>query len=291
MPVLLIFPIATVLMGVLLRTEERNLMAHEEVKSSGALYHNLIETSQDLIWRCDISGCYTYLNPAWENVFGYKIEEMLGKKFTDFQTAEYAERDNIEFARLLQGNTIKGLETVHIGKDGRDIHLVFNAKFLVDDQGRPAGTSGTAYDITERKKFEQALQDSEEKFRSLFNKNNAIMLLFDSDTQEILDTNPAASAFYGWSQEELIRKKVSDLDTLSEEEINFEKRKAVREQRTSYELKHRLSSGEIRDVEVYSSPIQHKGKTLLFSIVHDITKRKLAEKELKENLHLIGTHQ
>lgn len=131
--------------------------AEKERQKSDALYHDLVETSQDLIWQCDAQRRYTYLNPAWEDVFGYKLTEMLGKKFSDFQTRVYAERDMKEFARLMKGNSVKGLETVHVGKDGREIHLVFNAKFLVDETGKPAGTRGTAYNITERKQAEKDL--------------------------------------------------------------------------------------------------------------------------------------
>jgi|GEM_PF-1483423 len=62
--------------------------AEEALRTAEALYHDLVETAQDLIWQCDAEGRYTYLNPAWEQVLGYKVEEMLGKKFTDFQTPE-----------------------------------------------------------------------------------------------------------------------------------------------------------------------------------------------------------
>ena len=132
--------------------------AQEALKKSEAHYHDLVETSQDLIWQCDSEGRYTYLNPAWEQVFGYKTKEMLGKKFADFQTPQMAARDQKEFARLMRGNTIKGFETSHIGRSGNEIHLVFNAKSIVDENGKVIGTHGTAYDITERKKAEQALK-------------------------------------------------------------------------------------------------------------------------------------
>lgn len=138
----------------LLSLLEDQKLVQEELKKSKALYQDLVETSQDLIWQCDAEGRYTYLNPAWEETFGYKVEEMLGRRFSDFQPPEYAERDLKEFSRLMQGNFIKGYETVHLGKDGRKIHLVFTAKFLRDRDGNIAGTLGSAHDITERKQGE-----------------------------------------------------------------------------------------------------------------------------------------
>ena len=135
---------------------ERKQM-EERVKNAEALYHSLVETSQDLIWRCDAEGRYTYLNLAWEQIFGYEIEEMLGKKLFDFQTPENTERDLAAFEHLMQGDSISGYETIHLGKTGNEIHLVFNALFTCDEAGVIVGASGTAYDITARKQAELEL--------------------------------------------------------------------------------------------------------------------------------------
>jgi PAS domain S-box-containing protein len=155
------------LRGIMIDITERK-RAEEALKKSEELYHNMVETSQDLIWECDAEGRYTYLNPAWEQAFGYKIEEMLGKKFSDFQTPEMALRDQREFAYLIQGNAVKGFETVHIGKSGREINLVFNAKFLLDNDGQVCGTLGTAYDITERKRSENENLEKAKELEALF---------------------------------------------------------------------------------------------------------------------------
>jgi PAS domain S-box-containing protein len=129
----------------------------DNLRQSEAKFHDLVETSHDLIWMCDSQGRYTYLNPAWEELFGYKVAEMLGRKFTDFQTPEQAELDLKEFARLMQGGAVKGLETVHIGRDGRELRMIFNAKVITDNEGNVVGTRGMAYDITKQKQAEEAV--------------------------------------------------------------------------------------------------------------------------------------
>ncbi|MBW4054721.1 MAG: PAS domain S-box protein [Proteobacteria bacterium] len=134
--------------------------AEEALRKSEALYHSLVETSQDLIWQCDAEGRYTYLNLAWEQVLGYELDEMLGKKFNDFQTPESAARFLIEFNRLLEGNSVNNFETTHTGKSGNKIYLVFNALFICDDKGNIAGASGTAYDISGRKQMETELRQA-----------------------------------------------------------------------------------------------------------------------------------
>jgi PAS domain S-box-containing protein len=134
--------------------------AEDALKKSEAQFHSLVETSQDLIWQCDAEGRYTYLNLAWEQLFGYELDEMLGKKFSDFQTPEHAARDLIAFSRLMQGDSIDHYETTHIGRSGNEIHLVFNAMFVNDENGEIVGASGTAYDITLRKQMEEELRQA-----------------------------------------------------------------------------------------------------------------------------------
>jgi PAS domain S-box-containing protein len=108
------------------------------------LYHDLVETSQDLIWQCDSQGRYVYLNPAWEDVFGYKISEMLGRKFSEFQHPKEASRDIELFRKLLNGEMVKGYETVYLAKSGLEIHLSFSAKSVHDKDGTVCGTRGIA---------------------------------------------------------------------------------------------------------------------------------------------------
>jgi PAS domain S-box-containing protein len=189
--------------AVLFEDISERKQAEEKLQTSEARYHTLVETAQDLIWQCDAEGRYTYLNPAWEEVFGYPLQEMLGKKFVEFQTAEYAEKDLQEFKRLLTGDIVKGLETVHLGKDGREIHLVFNAKQLVDAEGKPAGTQGTAYDITKRKQTEQALLESERRFRETLENVNLIAIELD-ETGIVTFCNDHFLQLTGWQREEII---------------------------------------------------------------------------------------
>jgi PAS domain S-box-containing protein len=139
---------------------------------------------------------------------------------------------------------------------------------------------GTWRDITDRKKAEVALIESEERYRNLFQKSHAIMLLIDSETGTIIDANPAACKFYGWNREELIGKKVIELNMLSAEEITAELKSAKLEQRNHFVFQHRLANNSIRNVEIYSSPLMMSGKIILYSIIHDITDRKRVEEAL-----------
>ena len=108
------------------------------------------------------------------------------------------------------------------------------------------------------------------------------MVQLEPTTGKIIEANEAASSFYGWNHEELLEKSILEINTLSNAEVIEEMNKAVLEQQNYFQFQHRLSNGMIRDVEVYSVPIQDKGKPFLYSIIHDVTDRKRMEEALRE---------
>ena len=129
----------------------------------------------------------------------------------------------------------------------------------------------------------KSLHQSESQYKSLFVNNHSVMLLVDPETGDLIDANPAACHFYGYTHSEICKKKISQINILSEAEVKSEMNKAKSNDREQFFFKHRLASGEVRDVEVYSGPIQFGETTLLYSVIHDNTARKLAEDALKES--------
>ncbi|PVV26752.1 MAG: hypothetical protein B6D79_05305 [gamma proteobacterium symbiont of Ctena orbiculata] len=127
----------------------------------------------------------------------------------------------------------------------------------------------------------EALRNSEERFRMLFEANKAVMLTIDPDTGTILAANNAAVDFYRYDQDKLLGMQISDINILSQEDIDLEMQNARNEERHHFYFRHALASGEIRDVEVHSGPIDWNGQEVLYSIIHDVTDRKKAEAELE----------
>jgi PAS domain S-box-containing protein len=164
----------------------------------------------------------------------------------------------------------------------RIIHSV--AQLKLNDLGAPVKVIGILQDITELKQVELSLIESEQRYRSLFQNNHAIMLLVDPQNGIIKDANPAASDFYGWTYEELTRMNVSSINTLPEEAILKSIRALVAPTSKPFQFQHRKKNGQISDVEVFSGPILVKDQPFLFSIVHDITDRKQAETQAAEQL-------
>ncbi|AGX88631.1 PAS domain S-box protein [Candidatus Symbiobacter mobilis] len=138
-----------------------------------------------------------------------------------------------------------------------------------------------ARDITERKRMEQALSDSEAQFRQLFETNHSVMLIIEPDSGQIVAANHAAALYYGYSKEQLTQMSINDINTLPADKLAKERERAVREQSKYFHFQHRLASGAIRDVEIYVTPVPVHGKRMLYAIVHDVTDRIEAENSLK----------
>ena len=138
-------------------------------------------------------------------------------------------------------------------------------------------------DVTEQRMAEHQLRESEERFRSLFENNGSVMLLIDPESGRILDANAAAVAYYGYSRAEFARLKISEINVLATPQVYAEMKTAVTVRQREFQFRHRLKSGEIRDVEAHVSAIALHGKTALFSIVQDVTEKLKAERELRDS--------
>ncbi|MCX8030824.1 MAG: PAS domain S-box protein [Thermodesulfovibrionales bacterium] len=223
-------------------------------------------------------------------ITGYSREELLNKSARIlYPSDEEFNFVGTEKYRMIREEGIGTVETKWKRKDGQIIDILL-ASTPLEMYDMSKGVVFTALDITARKKAEQALNESLETYRKLFDDHIAAKLLIDPDTGEIIDANKAASNFYGWSREELKRMKIQEITVSPFDELNFEEYIEKTLKKTSYEGRHRLSNGSIKDVRVYSSKIPFKGKDYIHSTVHDITKEKELEAQLfqSQKLESIG---
>ena len=230
--------------------------AEEALRSSRELYQNLVDTTLDIIWRCDAEGRITFLNPALEKICGYLPEEVLGRRFQDFKPWEVTERDALRMESPLRGKAIFGHEIVVHSKDGRHINLIINAKPLVDAQGKITGGQGSAYDVTEMRRLQEHVRQSE--------KLEAIGQLAGGIAH---DFNNQLSAILGYA--ELLRDGLADQPALSRDADNIIKFVSRASELTSQLLAF-ARKGKFRSVPVDVHGIIEEVMTLL---EHSIGKR------------------
>ncbi len=244
----------------------------------------LLESEQRLSATMDVmlEGCqiigfdwtYVYLNKVAVEQSKASLSDLLGKRFTEFwQGIE----ETILFKKMqkcMKERISMRFDNVFEYQDGSS--SIFDINILPV----PEGILILSLDITESRKAAEALKNSEEKFRRLFETHSAIKLLIDFETGAIVDVNKSAVDYYGWSAEEFKKLKISQINTMPPEIVKNEMEKVRINKYATFEFKHRLKDGTIRDVEVYSSILMIAGKEYLHSIIHDITEKKRLLQEL-----------
>lgn len=187
---------------------------------------------------------------------------------------------NSEIDRALNQNHELDFDFRIITAVGKIKYCHSKARVEYDSNNLPVRMYGTMMDITDSKKIQESLMASEERFRTLFEHNLSIILLIDPATGNILDANHAAEGFYGWKREQMIKMRIQEIDTLGENS-GLVLEKARTENRVRFEFSHRLADGSIREVEVFTSMIDILGKEHIHAIIHDITDKKEAKKQLE----------
>ncbi len=267
---------------VLLRDVSEHRRQEEALRRSEAEFRRIVETAVEGIIVLDSHARMTLVNQQMADRLGYTIEEMVGLPFASFLVDEEMADHNAQMVIRARGEGAV-YERCFRRKDGGESWALISARALVDAEGKLEGSFATLTDITARKQAEDALRESEERYRSLFEDNHAVMLLLDPESGAIVDANPAASAWYGWSRAEMLAMRIDQISTLSAEDVRAEMETAQAKRRRVFSFRHRRADGTIRDVEVYSGPIALKGRTLIYSLVHDITERRQVEAELLES--------
>ncbi|MBF0495031.1 MAG: PAS domain S-box protein [Deltaproteobacteria bacterium] len=276
------------------RAEEAALEAHKRLDE-------IIEFFPDATFVIDTNGHVTHWNRAIEKMTGVLKADMLHKGEYEYALPFYGDRRpllidvalsiasypelQIEEYDLIQreGDSFLGESFVPEVFEGKGAYLSATSSVLRDSLGNVTGGIESIRDITERKRIEEALRESEGRYRSMFEKNRAVMLLIEPGTGLLVDANPAACNFYGYTRDQFLTMRITDINMLPREQVQTEMELARAERRNYFIFCHRVATGDIRDVEVHSGPIEIKGRTLLYSIIHDITDRRQAEKALQDS--------
>lgn len=147
----------------------------------------------------------------------------------------------------------------------------------------------TSKDISELKKVQVEKEVLAQRLQSMFDWHTAVMLIIEPISGKIIDANPAACEFYGYSKEELQDLLISDINMLLPEEVEKHRLMTYEEKQRFFIFPHRLKSGDVRLVDVYSCPIFDGENTLLYSIIFDVTDREVYRNELFQEKEVLFT--
>ena len=257
----------------------------QTLRENEMIHRNFTESLPVMIYAVEPHPPYLpiYISPAFES-FGYPLEEW---RQTDLWLKILHPDDRERVLAETQTAMIEGIGTdceyrLRAG-DGTLRRVHDCGCFVRDESGRPLYWQGVILDITERRQTEERLRLSDERYRQMFEKNLALQLLIDTDSGQIVDANPSACDFYGYPLETFQTKNIKEINTLPAFEVADEMKRAANEQRNYFIFQHRLATGELRDVEVLSSPLNYQNRKLLYSIIRDVTERKQADEALKES--------
>ncbi len=249
-----------------------------KLEDSKRKYFDLYNFAPDGYFTIDKGGIILEVNLAGASLLGVGRRDLCKTAFIRYIVREYLNQFHQYPLKVEESaNNKQTLEIKFLRQDKSSFYAHLEA-ISIHNNGSFKEFRIALTDITELKNTEKALEYSEERYRDIFINNPAVMLLVDISNGNIIDANPAAIKFYGYSLDEILRMKIGDIN-VSDDDLN-EMRMVSSRQKNRLILKHRLSNGKIRNVDVQSGFIGQEDENVLFSIIHDITFQKKAEDAL-----------
>jgi PAS domain S-box-containing protein len=250
-----------------------------------ASYRDLVEQASEMIFTQDLSGRLTSMNLAGQKFLGRKQEDLIGNSF--FAAFGIIPEDNGFEGRLNRQQEVKEFRHQFVARSaaGEDRWLDLTVSPIKDRLNESIGFRGLARDVTERKRFEEALRDSEERYRLLFESTPQPIWVYNEDTLAFLAVNEAATRIYGYSRDEFLSMTIDDLRPSEDiPTLIIENAVGSDEFVLSSPWRHQTRDKKTIYVEMSSHPVIFDGMNGRLVIVNDVTERKRHD-EKQQRLH------
>ncbi|HET7479645.1 MAG TPA: PAS domain S-box protein [Rubrobacteraceae bacterium] len=259
--------------------------AEEALRQSEERYRVVTETASDAIVMIDEKNRVLFTNSAVENVFGYTSEELIGQQLTMLMPPRLRSVHEASVKRYLQTGrrrlNWRSVQITGLHKSGEEIPLEISFGEFVREDKR--FFTGFIRDVTERKRAEEALQQSEERYRAVVEQITEGIYLLDGASRRVLETNPALRRMLGYTEEEMRGMEVYDLLAHDREDVDANLARTLSEgHRFVGERRYLRKDGSVVEVEVGVSTILYEGREVVCVTVHDITDRKRTEQALQD---------
>jgi PAS domain S-box-containing protein len=265
--------------GIGIDVTERRRAEEAHIRSAA-----IMESSDDAIIGTDVSGTVTDWNRGAERLFGYLASEAIGKSLSFLTPTDHLDGAQHIFKKVTNGEVVKHHETVRQRKDGTHVEISLTASPIVDAEGRVIGASGIARDITARKLAEEAIKESEVRYRRIVETTNEGVWLLDAKLHTSY-VNRQMAEMLGYEPYEMVGRSVFDFYFPADVE---QKKQALsrREQGLREQVDERLRRGDGSElwVRMAAAPVFDKGEfDGALAMMSDITDRKRAEEAIHES--------
>ena len=262
-----------------LEKENEALKEKVKFKESENKYKILTNSTIDIIYMSDLIGNLLFLNEQHENVFGRTAEEVVGTNIVKYIPKREFVRGLAIIKQILQGQNIINYKTAIYHKNGELIPVEINGRITKVDNKRVL--IGSIRDLRKELKNKKALAESEKRYETLFQNSFSIMLIIKPEDGQIINANKTACNYYGYSLEKIITMNINQINVMSENQMKKQMEMVRNNKQNQFFFQHKLANNEIRDVEVFSRKINISGRSVLYSIIHDITEKVQAQRKIQ----------
>jgi len=261
--------------------ETERMQAENSLRESEEKYRSLVESTDDAVYLIDREYRYRFINEPLRVRLNLPMEDVIGKHYIDLHSAEKTREFMKQVDRVF--DTGNSLHYEHQSeRDGRSFFRSLSP--IQDPHGCITAVTVISKDITDLKKTEEILQESEERYRIIFEQAADSIVVIDPETGGLIAFNEKAHQNLGFTREEFEKISLSDIETVeSTEEVKKHIEKILREGTDTFETKQKTKNSEVRDILIKANTISTHGKNYIQSIWHDITEEKRAERALRES--------
>ncbi len=273
----------------LITTLER---AHATEHTQKATLRTTIESIGDAVIATDTAGNITFLNPVAERATGWPMSEAVGRPLSEvFKIISEDSRESVENPadKVLRMGAVVGLanHTLLIRRDGREVPVDDSGAPIRDAQGKVNGVVLVFRDVTARRETEREIAESGRRYQLLFNANPQPMWVFDQKTLQFLAVNNAAVNSYGYSREEFLRMRISDIRPQEDVPRLLDSvASAGGGLNTDGPWRHRKKDGTVILVEITSHLLDFDGREACIVLASDVTERKRLEEQVQQSQKL-----
>ena len=265
----------------------QTLILHKRIEREAALeekHRAVVENANDIIYTTDLAGTCTSVNAAGERISRYTRQELTSMNMVQIVAPEFLTLVQGMIARKLAGESPGPYDIEILTRDGRRVAMELSTRLILQD-GKPVGIQGIARDFTDRRRIEEDLRQSEERFSKAFRATPVPIAISKLADGRIVDVNEGFVELFGFSRDEIIGQTASSLGTWVNPEDRAQLIQRLQTERSARDVECRLrtKSGQILETLVSAECIELNNEPCVLTITYDLTERLRLENQLRHS--------